>query len=1285
MQNSFLTGEWSPFSQGRSREEGYYAGLNLCLNMIPTDTGALPRRSGTRFVAHAKTHDGLIRLIEFVSETGDALIVELTNLLARFHRVGQVLTDASPPLVVDISSATPAVVETATAHSWSTGDTIVFVDLPVVEAAPLFNRQFVITVLSATTFSIAHTQPLSGSVDGSTLAGAVLSPLAVARITERVLPYTGSQVSAVKYTAEEDTLYLFHPSHEIRTIERDFLTVTEELFLDGPYLDENKTATTLAFSGVSGSVTVTASSATGINDNTGFQTTDVGRVIRVNSGTALAPSWSWLRITARASATSITATILGDNLAGAGATTLWRLGVYSDTTGWPVHGVIHEQRLWIVGATGRIDGSKTFDFFNFEPTASDGTVADDNAVSGIFAGSGRQKPRWLKSIDVGLLAGLDGGEYLARASSFDDPITPFTLQVRRQSSYGVADVLPREAGTRIVFAQALARSVYEYGSSGQSKLGGSDIARDARHLTSSGISELAYVSEPIPVLWCLRGDKRLIAATYRNDDEGRLVAWHRHTIHWDYDVDSGEDENTGTALPYLRGGQSTTEGLVYTLAAAPFSDPEATRNDTVWVAVLRGTTVCVELMAPIFDETFIDNEAFFVDSGNIYRQEDLGITWVLSAEGATNTYTFYGLDRLNGKTIDVSFRGVDLGTAVVASGGASIAIPVELDSTASAYETVTTTDTIGGTLSFSSGFISELEDDVIARPYEFAPQYAFVVGEDGELYYPTRTPSADTAGVYMIAMADGTLADSINTAGIQADIASEGVAPPSGWTFGGTGTPNIAAFSIAGSPYIIMPVHSESGLDVDHGAMYYKMNAAGALVLLGGFAEDNTGIDWQFVPSTRASTGNVNGIGFLHAGGNIFLDNVVLLADAAESKSMIIPFPSVAYIIANSPENVTAAENIAARTVNLTALYPTFDNVFRPGGVSETPIATSQAFFLPGPSGNTYCFSYVGKQRLVEHAAATATDPIPAVTTRSAISTDPLMIRFVVTGSDHLTVQALGATLDGGVQFENFPFADVGETFAGTAGTNLNDYGSASVFPSDPNDSQKPWFVFFPRFYADGTDDIDKLGIAAYLWDPNGGNNKAGYGTFLSFAKGKLYDVTIDGLPANQSFNRSVSIYWDRVDNNLYVISGGVSVSNNAVSQFGTFEPTTGAVTTVDEAHIDGVLGCNYRSRFQLLRPDVDAGAQNGPALGKTRRIDNYSLLAYRTGSFFIGADDFTKLDAVVMVKPDTLGRRPLFTGVFYNSLSSDYNFDNMTIGEFRRPVAGAIAAISGFLSTQDR
>ena len=136
--------------------------------------------------------------------------------------------------------------------------------------------------------------------DGVVLNGG--SPVDIA------VPYAWDEVPELKFTQSADTLYIFHPDHPPATLTRSsHVNWTYALLAmrDGPYLDTNITSTTLTPSGATGSITITASSTTGINNNAGFVASDVGRLIRIK----LYSLWAWVKITAVTDATHVTATV----------------------------------------------------------------------------------------------------------------------------------------------------------------------------------------------------------------------------------------------------------------------------------------------------------------------------------------------------------------------------------------------------------------------------------------------------------------------------------------------------------------------------------------------------------------------------------------------------------------------------------------------------------------------------------------------------------------------------------------------------------------------------------------------------------------------------------------------------------------------------------------------------------------------------------------------------------------------------------------------------------------
>jgi hypothetical protein len=171
---------------------------------------------------------------------------------------------------------------------------------------------------------------------------------------EITTPYDGTGSAAELYdmTTEQsaDVMYVAHRDYSPRKVLRRGNTswsLQVVAFEDGPYLPENKTATTLDPAALSGVTTMTASSTTGINDGQGFLSTDVGRVVQYFDGTEL----HWFRIIGINSTTNVDIIIgSNDTLNAHGAQTRWSLGLWSDTTGYPTAVGIHEERLLFGGS-----------------------------------------------------------------------------------------------------------------------------------------------------------------------------------------------------------------------------------------------------------------------------------------------------------------------------------------------------------------------------------------------------------------------------------------------------------------------------------------------------------------------------------------------------------------------------------------------------------------------------------------------------------------------------------------------------------------------------------------------------------------------------------------------------------------------------------------------------------------------------------------------------------------------------------------------------------------------
>lgn len=439
-------------------------------------------------------------------------------------------------------------------------------------------------------------------------------------------PYLTADLDKLAFVQSADVLYITHPNYAPRTLSRlgptswSLSTIT---FLDGPYLILNITSTTLTSSVAGpGSATVTASAVTGINGGAGFRASDVGRVIRLKSGT----NWGWGTITAVASTTSIT--VNWTTAVGTTAASTWRLGVWNATDGYPGALCFHQDRLWFAATASypnRVDASNSGDYTNFAPTDATGTVADSNALSFNLASAKMNTINWMISDEWGLLVGTASNEWVIAANTIQVALTPTNINAKPVTSYGSNKVVPVRMGKSTLFAQRTGRKLREMSYQFVvNTFQAPDISLLSEHLTTSGIYQFGAQLAPQPVLWMVRNDGILVSMSYDKDQE--ISGWAQHDL-------GGYSDAAKTAA-----------AVVESVAVIP--SPDVSRDD-VWLCVRRyingATTRTVELMSKYWEDGDAQNSAFYVDCGATYS-------------GAATT-TISGLTWLRGETVSVLANG----------------------------------------------------------------------------------------------------------------------------------------------------------------------------------------------------------------------------------------------------------------------------------------------------------------------------------------------------------------------------------------------------------------------------------------------------------------------------------------------------------------------------------------------------------------------------------------------------------------------------------------------------
>lgn len=334
------------------------------------------------------------------------------------------------------------------------------------------------------------------------------------------------------------------------------------------------------------------------------------------------------------SSAGCTAEILGPSLLYSQPITTWRLGAYSDTTGWPTCGCYDGGRLVLGGAiANRWDASVangiSGNTINFSPTNTFGVVAPSNAISYTFNSDSVNPIFWMSPELQGIIMGTQAGEWLVQAPT-SGALSPTNVSARRVTKIGCANIEPRRTEHTLIFVKRYARKLMEYFADVYSgKYSAPNLADKAQHIVSAGAAELAYTEAVTPVLWGRDESGSLFGVTYKRDNlaSGQgptFYAWHRHELGSDRIVES---MCSGPSV----GGDLDTLTMV--------------TND------LTTGVRHVELLTDIPDETATLSSSWFLDDAVNPSSITVGASSV----------TIHGLWHLNGKTVQVFAGGLDLG------------------------------------------------------------------------------------------------------------------------------------------------------------------------------------------------------------------------------------------------------------------------------------------------------------------------------------------------------------------------------------------------------------------------------------------------------------------------------------------------------------------------------------------------------------------------------------------------------------------------------------------------
>lgn len=309
--------------------------------------------------------------------------------------------------------------------------------------------------------------------------------------------------------------------------------------------------------------------------------------------------------------------------AGSGTTTpggwRWRLGAFSDTTGWPERVTIWEQRLYLA-RDDRLWASMAASLTDFERVNLLGDIAPDTAFSGTLDDPNRIM--WMMPGQE-LFIGTRTREYALRPASAARGIGPGNVRVPAIGKSGSAAVRPLDIDGRPAFVQRHGHKIITPVPVTVESYQPEDLTRYADHIGGPGIIEMQWQSEPLPLLWAVRGDGTLAVADWLPSEQ--VLGWARRPL---------------------------ADGLAArSIAAASSIDG---RRDDLWIAAeIDGGWMMLQLGA--IRAATDDGDAPMTDAALEYQGDPVT--------------TISELDHLAGRLVDVRADDAWIGTFTVAADG----------------------------------------------------------------------------------------------------------------------------------------------------------------------------------------------------------------------------------------------------------------------------------------------------------------------------------------------------------------------------------------------------------------------------------------------------------------------------------------------------------------------------------------------------------------------------------------------------------------------------------------
>lgn len=376
--------------------------------------------------------------------------------------------------------------------------------------------------------------------------------------------------------------------------------------------------------------TITASSINGINNDTGFQSSDVGRTLQVTGSDGLK---RWCKITSVTSTTVVNVRMYGRTLPDTDSFSRWRLSQWSDELGWPQQVAFFEDRLTFAASNSyprTLWATQVGDYDNMGVTSP---AEDTDALNMTMNGGQLNQIQWIAE-GFDLLVGTTGATRTIRSEDGNSAITNENKRQRRETQEKCAAIEPVFIGETAFFVEAARKSIheffYDFNVNGYRT---PELSILSNHLLKAKINAMSWQASPEGLLYALTDDGKMAVTAL---EKAQQVA--------------------GMTPFVIAGGSADDFAVVESIETI-----STETVDRTWMIVRRtidGSTVrYMEYFSEWSDGDAVE-DGVFADSALVY-------------DGAA-TATVTGLDHVEGELVGVLADGIDIGDLTVVSGAITL-------------------------------------------------------------------------------------------------------------------------------------------------------------------------------------------------------------------------------------------------------------------------------------------------------------------------------------------------------------------------------------------------------------------------------------------------------------------------------------------------------------------------------------------------------------------------------------------------------------------------------------